>query len=170
MKRVFPFAMLAALAVVPCAAGSAATPASMYGVGPHGFDWVIGKWACVNSIPSNIGGPTATTDTITRSSTGGIFYHSTGVNFDSSWYNVYVPKTKTWLAPFVGADGSYGSESTTMTGKKIVWLGSFVDPASGKSTPIRDTNVNGATTYTDLGEFQIAGAWKTQYKITCTRS
>jgi hypothetical protein len=169
MKRLLWSAILAALIVTPCTARSAATPVSAYGVGPQGFDWVVGKWACVNNIPSHVGGPVSTTTTVTRSSSGGVFYHSTGVNFDSSWYGVYVPKTKSWVSPFIAADGTYGTESTAMTGKTIVWTGSFVDPSSGKTTPIRDTNVNSASKFTDLGEFQIGGAWKAQYKITCTR-
>ncbi len=58
MKRLFSIALLLSL-VVPsetqAASGSMSTP--MMGVGPHGFDYLIGSWSCINSIPSNIGGP-----------------------------------------------------------------------------------------------------------------
>ena len=79
---------------------------------------------------------------MTRTSGGALFYRSSGENFDNSWYAVYVPNTKTWFAPFIVSDGSYGTESTTQTGKKIVWTGTGYFADSGKTLPIRDTNVN----------------------------
>lgn len=74
-----------------------------------------------------------------------------------------------WVSPLTGADGTYGSESATQSGKKIVWTGTAVD-AGGKATQIRDTIAYGSTTYTDLGESFLRGAWRTQYKLTCMRS
>ncbi len=170
MKRLLWLIMPAALVVLPCAAQSQMMSASMYGAGPHGYDWAIGTWSCTNSMPSPMGGPNSTTLKVTRTNGGAIFYHSAGENFDNSWYNVYVPKTKTWVSPFIVADGSYGTESTAQTGKKIVWTGSAFFAESGKTEQIRDTNVISAVKYTDLGEVQSAGTWKTQYNVACTKT
>lgn len=115
------------------------------------------------------GGPSNQTENVSRTSGGAILYHFTGNNYDSSAYNVYVPTKKMWVSPLSLADGTYGTESTTQSGKKIVWTGTAVDAAS-KTTQIRDTIVYGSTQYSDLGESLLAGAWKTQYKLTCTRS
>jgi hypothetical protein len=156
--------------VVPCTAQAQTMAASVYGAGPHGYDWAIGTWSCTNSVPSPMGGPSSTTLTVARTNGGAIYYRATGTNFDNSWYNVYVPKTKSWVSPFILADGSYGTESTTMTGKKIVWTGTAFDSSSGKSVPIRDTNTISATKYSDLGEMQSGGTWKTQYNVSCTKS
>ena len=76
---------------------------------------------------------------------------------------------KMWVSPLGVADGTYGTESTTQSGKKIVWTGTAVD-AAGKTTLIRDTTVYGDTNYSDLGESLLAGASEKQYKLTCTRS
>jgi hypothetical protein len=120
-------------------------------------------------LASPTGGPTSTTETVSRTSTGAILYHITGNNFDFSVYNVYVPAKKMWVSPVDGADGTYGTESTTQSGKNIVWTGTSVD-AAGKTTQIRDTEMYESTQYSDLGESLSGGTWKAQYKITCTRS
>jgi hypothetical protein len=173
MKRLLWFVTLVALAIAPCAAQAQPTAwsPSMVGVGPHGYDWMIGRWSCTNSMPSPMGGPSTSMSTVTASNGGGVFFRNTGKNFDNSYYAVYVSKTKAWLSPFIFGDGSYGSESTTRTGKKIVWTGSVFDTASGKTMQVRDTDVMlSATKYTDLGEYQSGGIWKAQYNLTCTKS
>jgi hypothetical protein len=119
--------------------------------------------------PTPIGGPSNQTDTVSRTSGGALLAHWTGNNFDESLYTVYVPAKKMWTEPFVVADGTHGTESTTQSGRKIVWTGTAVD-AAGKTTQIRDTEeYAGATKWSDLGESLSAGTWKAQYKITCTR-
>jgi hypothetical protein len=156
--------------LVPSAALPQMTSSADYGNGPHGYDWMVGTWSCTNSMPSPMGGPAQTTLTVSKTNGGVIFYRSTGTNFDNSWYNVYVPSKKMWISPFIVSDGSYGTESTSQTGGKIVWVGTAYDGGSGKTMAIRDTNVAGANKYTDLGEARFAGVWKEQYKVTCTRT
>ena len=157
------------LVFAPCAALSQTTISpSAVGVGSNGFDWAVGTWSCTNSMPSPMGGPATQTLTVTKTNGGAIMYHAVGANFDNTWYNVYVPATKSWTSPFIINDGTYGTESTAQSGAKIVWTGSATDP-KGKTVQIRDTNVVTATQYTDLGEFQSGGAWKPQYKMTCTK-
>jgi hypothetical protein len=170
--RVFScVAALALLIAVPAVVRAQMTSTSIvYGAGPHGYDWAIGTWSCTNGMPSPMGGPTNTTLTVTRTNGGAIMYRSVGTNFDNSWYNVYVAKSKSWVSPFIVADGSYGTEATSQTGKKIVWTGTAVDGSSGKTMKIRDTNVIFEKRYTDLGEYWSAGAWKAQYNVTCVRS
>jgi hypothetical protein len=70
------------------------------------------------------------------------------------------------------ADGSYGTESTTQTGKTTVWTGPAFYGATGKTAQNRDTDVIlSSTKFTDLGEYQADdGAWKTQYNLTCTKT
>jgi hypothetical protein len=143
---------------------------AMYGAGPHGYDWAIGTWSCTNTMPSPMGGPTHTTLTVSKANNGAIFYRSTGTNFDNVWYNVYVPAKKMWTSPFILADGSYGTESTSQTGKKIVWVGTATFGDSGKMMPIRDTNSISPNNYADLGEYRSGGVWKAQYNVSCART
>jgi hypothetical protein len=173
MKKFLFYVALAAVALAPAAAQSQMMSATttVYGAGAHGFDAFVGTWSCTNVMPSPMGGPTHTTLTVARTSLPGvIYYHSVGTGFDNAWYNVYVPSKKMWQSPFIVSDGSYGTETTTQTGKKIVWVGTAYFAASGKTMSIRDTNVNSPNKYTDLGEVQSGGAWKTQYSVSCTRS
>jgi hypothetical protein len=164
---------LAAMVLAPAAGHSQMMSASatMYGAGPHGFDGFVGTWSCTNTTPSSMGGPAHTTLTITRTSVPGVlYYRSVGTGFDNAWYNVYVASKKTWQSPFIVSDGSYGTESTMQTGKKIVWVGTAYFADSGKMMPIRDTNTIGMNKYNDLGEVRSGGAWKAQYDVSCSRS
>jgi hypothetical protein len=167
MKKYFSSIVLMTFAFVPCAVHS--QTASMIGVGPNGFDWAVGTWTCTNAMPSPMGGPSNQTLTITKTGSGAIMYHATGRNFDNTWYNVYLPNSKSWVSPFILADGTYGTESTNQTGAKMIWTGTATD-ATGATMQVRDTNVFVGSRYTDLGEFQSGGTWKIQYKVTCTKS
>lgn len=170
MKRIL-YALVAMTAVVaPSVARAQMTANAVYGAGAHGYDWAIGTWSCTNTMPSPMGGPTQTTLTVSKANNGAVFYRSTGANFDNVWYNVYLPAKRMWTSPFILADGSYGTESTSQTGKKIVWVGSAYFGSSGKMMPIRDTNVIGPDKYTDLGEYRSGGVWKAQYNVACTRT
>jgi hypothetical protein len=143
----------------------------MIGAGPHGNDWTIGTWSCTNSMPATaIGGPSNQTVTVSRIGDGALLNHWTGNNYDFYSHSVYVPAKKMWVSTFIAPDGSYGGESTTQTGKTIVATGTAVD-ATGKTMQMRDTQVYmGPTKYTDVGELLLAGTWKTEYKISCTKS
>ncbi|MBV8639729.1 MAG: hypothetical protein JO322_16735 [Candidatus Eremiobacteraeota bacterium] len=170
MKKFLFSIVLTTFVLAPCAAISqTAMSPSTVGVGPSGFDWAVGTWACTNSMPSPMGGPATQTLTVTKTNGGAIMYHAVGANFDNTWYNVYVPATKSWKSPFIINDGTYGTESTTQTGATIVWNGSATDP-TGKTLQVRDTNTLTTTKYTDLGEVQSGGVWKPQYKMSCTKS
>ncbi len=170
MKRLLWFVALAALAVVPCAAQAQSSP-SMVGVGAHGYDFLIGTWTCKSNTPSPLGGPSTSTLTGSRSDAGGLFLRSTGKGFDEAGYIAYAAKSKTWWNPNGFSDGGYSEESSTQTGKKTVWTGSYYSAASGKTVQIRDTyTISTMNQFTDLNEVQSAGAWKTQYTITCTKS
>lgn len=174
MKRFLFVVMLAAMAVAPCAAlsKSDAMRLSLIGVGAHGYDYLIGTWSCTSGNASPMSGPTSTTLTFTRSKAGSaILVRGTGKNFDVSSYLAYVSKTKTWWNPSALADGSYSNESTTDTGKKTVWSGSYLDAVSGKTMRIRDTYTQPRLTqYIDLGQYQSANTWKTLYTTTCTKT
>jgi hypothetical protein len=61
------------------------------------------------------------------------------------------------------------TESTSRTGSKSCGpAGYFAD--SGKTLPIRDTNVNSLNTFAELGEVRSNGAWKTESSVNCTRT
>ena len=81
MKRLLWLIMPVALVLLPCAVRSQMMSASMYGAGPHGYDWAIGTWSCTNSMPSPMGGPSNTTLKVTRTNGGAMFYRSTGRKF-----------------------------------------------------------------------------------------
>ena len=162
---------LGAFALAPCAALSAPMPVSMVGVGPHGYDFMIGSWSCTNTVPSRLGGPSNSSFTISRSVNGALFVHSTAANYDTSSYVVYSPKTKTWWSPTAYADGSYNLESTRQTGAKTIWTGTLFDAASGTTNPIRDTfTFPNSTTQTDVTQVHAGGIWKTVANTTCTKS
>lgn len=170
MNKLLSIITLVALGIVPAAAQSQVMSAGMYGIGPHGFDGWVGTWSCTNTMPSEMGGPTHTTLTVTHTSVAGvIYYRSVGTGFDNAWYNVYVPAKKTWQSPFIVSDGSYGNETAMQTGKKIVWVGTAYFANSGKTMAVRDTNIIAPTKYSDLGEVRSGGVWKTQYSVSCTR-
>lgn len=170
MKRLLLGLTLLALNGIPYPAGSAPMTAAMYGMGPHGFDWEVGTWSCANAMPSPMGGPSHTMLTIAKTNGGAIFYRSVGARFDNSWYDVYVASKKTWVSPFILADGSYGTESTAQTGPTMVWVGTAYFSGSGKPVPIRDTIAMSADKTTDLGEYRSGSTWQTQYNVTCTRT
>lgn len=169
MKKFLFSIVLTTVVLAPCAALSQTmTSATAIGVGPSGFDWAVGTWTCTNAMPSPMGGPATQTLTVSKTNGGAIMYHAVGDSFDNTWYNVYVPATKSWVSPFIINDGTYGTESTSQTGSKIVWTGSATDP-KGNKLQVRDTNVVTAAKYTDLGEVQSGGTWKPQYKMSCTK-
>jgi hypothetical protein len=170
MKRLLSSLMLLALVVVPYTAqAQSIMSTSMIGVGPHGYDWLIGTWTCTNSAPSAMAGPAIVTLRASRGSAGNaLLLRSTGTNFDSSGYLIYA--SNRWWSPSAFADGGHESESTVQIGNKAVWTGSYFSPASGKSMQVRDTYISPSLTkYTDLGEYQTGGTWKKLYSITCIK-
>lgn len=161
-----------ALAGMLASSAQAASPMSSttIGAGPHGYDFLIGTWSCKNSMPTELGGPAATTVTIGRLGTGSYTVHVTGANFDALGYTVYVAKTKTWWNPSATASGGYGTESSQQTGKKTVWSGPFTD-ASGKTVQQRDTYTwTNAGSFTDLYQVNVGGTWKTEGNTICTKT
>lgn len=171
MNRLFSLLMLSTLVVVPCAvqAQSPMMSTSTIGAGPRGYDYMIGTWSCVNSMPTTaLGFPARATLTVSKSDAV-LFFHTTAKNCDVSSYNVYDAKKNAWMSPFIASDGTYGSESTTQTGKSVIWAGTLYDPSAGKMGT-RDTYTNYATKYIDLGEDEINGTWKAEYRMTCTKS
>jgi hypothetical protein len=171
MSKLLPVLTLAVGSLTPCVALSKPMPLSMVGVGPHGYDFMIGSWSCTNSVPSRLGGPSTSAFTISRSAGGALFVRSTAAGYDTASYVVYSSKTKTWWSPTAYADGSYNLESTRQTGAKTVWTGTLFDASSGKTNPIRDTfTFPNPTTQTDQTQVQMGGTWKTEANTTCTKS
>jgi len=169
MKRLLGLVVLAVFAGASGAAGSQST--SMNGIGPHGYDGLIGRWSCTNSVPSPVGGPRSSTVTVTRTgASDALFYRVIGKNFDSSLYITYSPKTKSWLSPSAYADGSSSFESGKATGNKMVLSGPFYDAGSGKTVQIRDTLTFSPRKTTDFGEYRSGAVWKAQYNVVCTKS
>jgi hypothetical protein len=167
MNRIVVLLLAGLVGFVP----SAVRSASSVGVGPHGYDFLIGSWTCRNSMPSPMGGPALTTLTVNRAPGGSLWFHVTGTGFDGLGYVVYAPKTKTWFNPVSMGNGNYSSESTHETGAKTTWSGPLVDVSMQKTIPIRDTyTIAGATSYKDLTQAQIGGVWKTEADSTCTKS
>ncbi len=132
--------------------------AATYGAGPHGYDYQIGTWTCANPAPSPISGPAHQTMTVTKVSDGVLLFRTTGTNYDFTSNNIYVSAKNRWTNPYSGSDGSYGDESTSQTGSKTVWVGSTYFPKMGKMVQTRDTYVNSASKYTDLGEYSLNAA------------
>ena len=168
MQRIPALLVLAFLAAMPGVARSAMS-SSTAGVGPHGYDFLVGTWSCKNTMASALSGPGATTLTIERSPSGALAVHVSGAGFDAMGYVVYDAKTKMWWNPSAIANGGYGTESTKQTGKKTTWTGPFVD-STGKTMQQRDTYTwASATSYTDLFQVETGGTWKTEGNTTCTK-
>lgn len=168
---------LAACAVVfaPSLAGPAlgATPMSVsaVGAGPHGYDYMVGTWTCVNPMhPSELGALASTTLTATKVKDGNIMIRTASPNGDVTSYSTYIAKTKTWYGPFADSGGKFGTEMTQGSGKTIRWVGTFYD-ADGTATPIRDTfTMLSMTKQVDVSEAKVGGVWKVTAKATCTKS
>lgn len=172
MKRVFSVAAFAAACLAPGAAQSQTMSGSMVGAGPHGYDWLIGKWSCVNDSPSPTNGPANTTLQVARSNAGSaLSVRVTGNGFDGSGYIVYAASTKRWTNPSIYPDGTFANEATTNTGAKTVWTGPLVNGATGKTTQSRDTyTFVSPTKFVDVGATMSGGVWKKQYTSTCTKT
>jgi hypothetical protein len=169
MKRLLFFVALASLATAPYVA--TAQSASGYGVGPHGWDYYIGTWTCTNAMASSVSGPAMATVTIMASNAGApLFFRAKGQGFDQSGYVSYSAKSKVWSNPVAYSDGSYSFESTSQTGKKTTWTGSYWNAASGTTVQERDTYTLYPGKYTDLNETKSGGSWKTTGNSTCTKS
>jgi hypothetical protein len=153
-------------------AQGASTDMASVGAGPTGYDYLVGTWSCNNTMAdrSALGALQSTTFTATKLKDGSIAIRTMSTNGDVTAYNAYLPKTKTWYAPFADSGGYYGSESTQQSGKTIRWVGTFYAP-TGAATPIRDTyTMLSITKQYDLSEAQVNGVWKATAKTTCTKS
>ena len=143
------------------------------GVGPHGYDWLIGTWSCVDNMPSLTADPNAKSRvTVAKNAVGdALIGRESAKDFDSVFYSAYNTKTKTWWNPVAFADGSSQNESTNGTGKTETWNGSYFNAKSGTTTRIRDVFTNSPPAeFTDLGQSWLAGTWKTVYFITCKKT
>jgi hypothetical protein len=171
MKRLVILAALGLL-IVGRGAALADSPAMSTGMvasGPHGYDWLVGTWSCVNSIPSPMGGPATTSLIAARGPAGALSIHVTATNFELFAFLKYVPSTKTWLNPGVYANGDYSTESTQQSGKVTRYTGTYY-PAAGATVPIRDTyTMLSMSKQFDLSEARMGGAWKAVAKITCMK-
>jgi hypothetical protein len=169
MKRLFGLVIiLAALTSVPTRL--LAQSLSDIGVGPHGYDLLIGNWNCTDNLAP--GGTGNGTLTIAATGVGNaLSFHITGKTFDNAGYITYDAKTKTWWSPTAYFDGGYTTESTTQTGPKTVWAGSAAGIGSTKPVMVRDTYAfPNMTRYTDLFEIQGPdGAWKASANFTCNK-
>lgn len=171
MMRFFSLTTLALFALMPYPALSQSNMTSTgLGVGPHGYDSMIGTWSCTNSMPSAIAGPATTTLTLSRSAQGSLMVHSTGANYDAAGFVAYNAKTKTWWNPTALGDGGYENESTKQTGSKSTWTGVVFNAATHTTSQIRDKYDFGSTSFTDVTQVQGGGGWKTVANTTCTKS
>src|SRR5580693_3167834 len=93
MKKLPWLVALTVFALAPSATlpQSMMSPSLTQGVGPHGYDFLIGTWSCVNSMPATpMSGPSNTTATFSRSGQGtAIFVRVSGKNFDAAGYVAY---------------------------------------------------------------------------------
>ncbi len=173
MKRLFGLVIvLTALASAQYAASAQPTSVADIGVGPHGYDLLIGTWTCTDSMGS--GGMGAGTLSVVSIDVGNTLgFHVRGKAFDIVGYIAYDEKTKTWLSPSAYFDGGYSTESSTQTGPKTVWAGSAAGAGIGSTKPVmvRDTYTFASMTqYNDVFEAQQAdGTWKAQGNLTCNK-
>ena len=170
MKKVFSLGAFALLLSPSMAVARSSMATTQYGVGPHGWDYWVGTWTCKNLMVSAVSGPSTTTLTVSSSRAGSSYYYrSKGQNFDQAGYISYSAKTKAWFNPVAYADGGYSFESTTQTGKKTTWTGTYYSAASAMTAQVRDTYTMSPGRFTDFNETKSGGVWKTTGNTTCTK-
>ncbi len=175
MKRLIFAFSACAMVIAPGLTGPALADMPMsistVGAGAHGYDWEVGTWSCTNPMhPSELGALASTTITATKLKDGSIMIRTASPNGDVTSYDTYLPKTKTWYAPYADSGGKYGTETTQETGKTIHWVGTFYD-TDGTVTPIRDTfTMLSMAKQVDLSEAKVGGGWKVMAKTTCVKS
>lgn len=147
------------------------TSVSAVGVGPNGYDYMIGTWSCSNPMAaSKLGALPSTTQTASKVRDGNIMIRTASPNGDVTAYNTYIAATKTWYGPFADSGGKYGTEMTRDTGRTVRWVGTFYD-ADGAPTPIRDTyTMLSMSKQVDVSEARVGGVWKVTARTTCTKS
>ena len=156
-------ALAFAIAFAPAAAPAAA--------GEHDYDWLVGTWTCINSMPSPIGGPAKQAMTVAPSYAQGFFVRITGHDFERSGYIGYAAKTHRWWNPFSYPNGNHAVESTTQRGAKTTWEGPYVDVGTGTTFEVRDIyTVSSPTRFTEVGQYRSGDAWHTGFSGTCTKS
>ena len=83
-------AILGALALAIAPATGLAQSAVTMGEGPHGYDFLIGTWSCVNPNPGPMTGPASTTMIGTAANAhNAIALHITGTGLDGSSFIAY---------------------------------------------------------------------------------
>jgi len=162
--------ILAAFALLLPLTELAMTPSSA-GVGPSGYNWLIGTWLCANTATAAIGGPGTQTVTYAPTAAGGLSVRVIGGNFERSGYIAYVAATKTWWSPIAYPGGNFYAESTKQTGSKTIWTGPYTDVAGRKTFAVRDMyTVDSATQYEDIGQYKSGSSWKTGYRGVCRKT
>lgn len=150
----------------------AATPSfpESAGVGPHGYDWLVGTWSCKNHLPTSIGGPSGQTIVFAPSGFDGLSVRVRGSGFERSGYIAYDAKSKTWWKPVAYPNGDSYTESTTQTGVKTEWKGTYFDASAKQTMNVRDVfTIVSPAKYLDVGQYQAAGLWHTGYNGVCTK-
>ena len=170
MTRLLYAAAFFALLLAPLGTPPQMSSTPMMGMGPHGYDFLIGSWSCVNSMPSPTGGPPNATQNFSRGNAPGVlFARITGRGFDVSGYLFYDAKSKMWVTPTAYGNGDLSYETTTQMGKRVTFNGTYY--SGGKSMPMRDTFALPTwRSYTDLTELRMGGAWKAVARVSCRKT
>lgn len=185
------------LGTLRAAADPTPMPLTMIGVGPHGYDFLVGHWKCVGNItlPSGQVVRQISIDDSYRAGAGG------SISLDESGSGVligreqtdkngptdsapttesikytrtgrlrYAAETQKWSMTFAVPTGAIGQESTRDTGENAVWTGSEVR-ADGSPFNIRDTVMfSGPSSYVDKSELQVGQTWLVLGNVTCSKS
>jgi hypothetical protein len=181
---------------VPAVADPTPMSLDMIGVGPHGYDLLIGHWKCAGSMTSPSG------QSIHLTSTSSIEYRGEA-DGSISWVALgsgthvglkaisdttfrwppeshewspqtgglrYTAETQKWSISYANHDGISGEESTRDTGQEAVWTGSELS-IEGSPTHIRDTMAfSSPTSYVDKSEYQLGRSWLIWGNVTCSKS
>jgi len=159
-------AIICILGPLPAAGDPTPMPLTMIGVGPRGYDVLIGRWKCADSetLPSGLVARPFSVDVFYRTEPDGSISwveggsgvllgpkRTTNENgpISSAPITESIKRTRTgglryaaerqeWSISYAVPSGATGEESTRDTGEKAVWTGSAVS-AEGSPTDIRDT-------------------------------
>ena len=188
MKKLLALAgLLCIVGAVPADADPTPMPLDQIGVGPNGYDFMLGFWKCANTRYSSPGVTFNRYIRVTRSHLSG----SIVLDWESGDGHVVLPwsydeKSRTWSEHYIEDQTSdlpieapirpnpmmprYFEESTTDTGPKSVWTGSSALAQFGH-TPIRETwTFTNLSELDDLTEVKVKDSWTAIDDDHCMKS
>jgi len=166
------------MGAVPAAAQPTPMPLDMIGVGPHGYDFMIGRWDCTEAAAMLGKRPVAWAMKVQMVGDGSLLQVMSSNGF-GIWVQPlrYISETKTWSISEANEGGNIiYSQTTQDTGQKTLWIG--WELSGSQDIPPHKIYARDTWTFPSLDEFLDAterqtgarGTWEAWQNSTCKRS